>query len=587
MSAERALPWRVITLWQQIDGDVLFTNEPTLLSAAEMANPTPNSGLGQFVDFLAENGFNALGLRYYTDEHRPVLASFARYLKGKGLRLLICHQWTELENGGLEWLPLRSADLRRTSPLLCPFSPDVRRFWQDQMNKDFQDIPDLGGYTFDITTEYFMSNGAPWMCDCAQCSAVSRRDRLIAALRFLGKLLARHDGILLWNNHQDDPWGQQTEIELFSDLTGQVPDNVLIMFSDLYWDQEPGWQRNPMCEYLKPPASGRPPYLVRIQLPGQYRGMHLFPASMVEDWAQTFRDIRQFGLSGVWVQAFINRTEWDHPWNLAHWYAIGRYASDPDTSPQAILNDWAKQTYGGEASGAVVEILQLSYRASIKVFMCEGLMASAKSQMASLLYLDSHLCGPLRETPRVPGHIGANFPLGLYPPNRARQIKANPMTRLLFSSESITPQVKARALAEKDEAIRLIDRMIELWESVSGKVDPVVHETLLARLQGNRVDAEVFKAALDLYFDWKLGALTGARIDQVVADFGGQHGQIVLDPAGPIPTDRRSAEDDITRNLRSFGEELRRDLHQPWVDDYFNANPLSSGVVPEEAEEEM
>ncbi len=382
------------------------------LYAKEMLHPTPDSSLGQLVDFLEKIGFNALGLRYYTDGNRPALASFARYLKSKGMRLLISHQWTELENGGLEWLPLRKTDLNRTSPLLCPFNPDVRQFWHDQVTKDFRDITDLGGYTFDITTEYFMSNGTPWMCHCVQCNAVSRRERLLVALRFLGELLACHDGILLWNNHQDDPWGQQTEIELFSDLMDQLPDNVLIMFSDLYWDQEPGWPRNPMYERLKPPTSGRSPYLVRIQLPGQYRGMHLFPGSMVEDWAQTFRDIRQFGLSGVWVQAFINRTEWDHPWNLAHWYAIGRYASEPDVSPQVIMNDWATQTYGEEAAPAVVEILQLSYPACIKVFMYEGLMASSKSQMAGLLYLDSHLCGPLRATGRVTGHIGMNFPAG-------------------------------------------------------------------------------------------------------------------------------------------------------------------------------
>ncbi len=63
----------------------------------------------------------------------------------------------------------------------------------------------------------------------------------------------------------------------------------------------------------------------------------------------------------------------------------------------------------------------------------------------------------------------------MYSPKRAKQIKANPATRLLFSSEQITSEVKTRALAEKDEAIRLIDRMIEIWESLRGKIEPGVH----------------------------------------------------------------------------------------------------------------
>jgi hypothetical protein len=55
----------------------------------------------------------------------------------------------------------------------------------------------------------------------------------------------------------------------------------------------------------------------------------------------------------------------------------------------------------------------------------------------------------------------------------------------------------------------------------------------------------------------------------------------VPDPSGPPPTGRRSAEDNITRNLRSFAEEIRRELHQPWLDDYFQTNPLTSGCLPD------
>ncbi len=576
------LPWRVMTLWQQIDGDVLFTDEPTVLQSREMLNPTADSELGRFVDFIASIGINALDLRYYTDEQRPALASFAGYLKARGIRLLICRQWTELETGELIWLPLRNRDLKRTSPLLCPFNEQVRRYWQEAVGADFREIPDLGGYSFGITTEYYMSNGAPWMCDCSRCGSLSRRERLIEALRFLGGLLAGHGGLLLWNNHQDDPWGQRVEIELFSDLTGRLPENVVVMFSDLYWDQEPGWPANPMYDHLRVPSSGCAPYVPRIQLPGQYRGMNLFPCSMVEAWARTFREISRLRLSGYWVQAFINRTEWDHPWNMAHWYALDRYASDPETEPGAIMFDWAAQTYGADAAPAVVEILRLSQKASINMFMCQGLMTSGQSQLASLVYLDSHLCGPYREAPRIPGQIGLDFPLDMYPDQRAAEIRALPGTRLLFVREPITPEVKARALAEKDEAIELIDRMIGLWQSVNGTVDAEVHKAMAVRLNGNRVDAMVFRVVLDLYFDWKLGSLSDARIDEVVGGFAGLKGQVVPDPAGLPPTHRRSSEDDLTRNLFSFAEELRLEMHKPWIEQHFKANPLGGGILPEE-----
>ena len=93
------LPWRVMTLWQQIDGDVLFTHEPTVLRSEEMREPTPESRLGEFIELIAGIGINALDLRYYSEAQRPLLIPFARYLRNHGIRLLIGHQWTELETG--------------------------------------------------------------------------------------------------------------------------------------------------------------------------------------------------------------------------------------------------------------------------------------------------------------------------------------------------------------------------------------------------------------------------------------------------------------------------------------------------------
>jgi len=61
MADEQILAWRIMTLWQQIDGDVLFTHEPTVITTADMLNPTAESALGQFIEYIAKIGINALG----------------------------------------------------------------------------------------------------------------------------------------------------------------------------------------------------------------------------------------------------------------------------------------------------------------------------------------------------------------------------------------------------------------------------------------------------------------------------------------------------------------------------------------------
>ena len=574
---DRTLPWRVMTLWQQIDGEAICCEQPSLLVSADMLDPTPSSNLGRFVDYIASLGFNALDLLDHPDEHTATIASFARYLEDRGISLFLSHSWNEFENGGRSWVPVEHADINRTSEKLCPFNQELRRYWRALVAKEFAAFPGLGGYQF-TNTEYHYANGTPWMCDCQKCRPLTRQERFLVAVEFLAGLLAEHDAALLWNDHQDDPWGQRREVEIFSSLTVRLPENVQVMFSETYWDQEPGWPSHPLFDHLEPPDTGRAPYLVRVQLPGQYRGMAQFPCCMVGAWEKTFNEIRRLKLSGFWVQAFLSGPELDHPLNMVNWYALSRYASDPEAAAEQIMSEWASQTYGAEAAPIVVELLRLSYEASVKVFMCEGLMASHFSALASLAYLDSHMCGPYRQAKRVKDHIGLRFPLDMYPPERAAKIKADPRTRLLFGRELITPELKDRAIAEKDEAIHLLDKMIALWESVQGKVDPAVHEHLLRLLKANRIDAIVFRAVLDLYFDYKLGSLSEARIDEVLMSFRGLHGEVVPDPVGPPPTTRRSWEEEVTRNLRSFAEELRRELREPWLEEFLESTPLGPGV---------
>jgi hypothetical protein len=564
-------------MYQGIDGGVFFSDQPSVLRSADMVNTKPESSLGRCVDFIDSCGFNAVGVYQDVDRHRRALAGLAQYLKGRGIRLLVGHAWSEVEAGGHVWR-FRNVGLERTSELFCPFNAQVRRYWQERVERDFAAVPDLGGYWF-IATEYYWVNGAPWMCDCSQCQSLTRQERLLVAIEHLAGLLEPYGARLFWKSHQDDPWGVATECELFSGLTGRLPDNALVHFSDHYWDLEPGWPRHPLYDQIRPTRSGDAPYLVRIQLSGEYRGMHLFPCPMVGYWEGTFDRIRRLGLAGFSAQAFVGANEWDHPLNLVNWYATGRYASDPDATPDAIMAEWAAQVYGSEAAPSVVEMLRLSYAAAPKLFFFEGLWTcNNHSQFAGLLYLDSHMCGPYRQSPAVEGCMGLEFPLDMYPPERAAEIKADPSARLLFNREPITRALKARAMEGKAEAIRLIEDVIALWEGTEGAVDHAVHTNLKARLRANRVDALVFRTGLDLYFDWKLGCLTEARIDEVIESFRGLKGAIVLDPVGQLPKSRRSSEDAPPSNLRSLGEELRRDLRERWVAQYFDAHPLGVGV---------
>lgn len=575
---DKVMPWRIMGMWGQIDGDAIACENPSILVSSEMLNPDPSTPLGRFVDNLVKYGFNAMDLRDHPEEHTQAIVNFSKYLNERGIKLLLGHSWTEFENGGLTWVPVERTNTGRRSIKLCPFNEDLRDYWRKLVAKEAATFPGLAGYKF-VNSENHYANGTPWMCDCPKCQTLSRQDRYLAAVDFLAGLLAEHDAILLWNNHQDDPWGQYREIEVFSGLNDRLPKNAQIAFSETYWDQEPGWPANPFFQTLTAPDSNFGNYMIRFQLPGQYRGMAEFPCCMVDLWEKVFKDARRFKLSGFWCQGFLATPEPDYPLNMVNWYALGRFACDPDATADQILTDWASENYSAQAAPAVVELLRLTYEASAKLFMCEGLMFAHFSAMPSLAYLDSHMCGPYRKAPRVKNHIGVEFPLDkLYPPEMVAKFKADPATRLIFGRELITPQVKARAIAEKDDAVKLVAKMVRLWESVKDKVDPEKHAPILKLLKANLVDAKVFRAATDIYFDYKLGSLTEAKIDEVVASFEGQKGYVVPDPAGPAPTAKRSWEEEVARNLRSFAEELRTEIREPWLEELLTSSPRVPGI---------
>jgi len=64
----------------------------------------------------------------------------------------------------------------------------------------------------------------------------------------------------------------------------------------------------------------------------------------------------------------------------------------------------------------------------------------------------------------------------------------------------------------------------------------------------------------------------------VLLSFEGLKGHVVPDPVGPPPTTRRSWEEEITRNLQSFAEELRGEMRQPWLEESLTTTLLRPGV---------
>ena len=568
------LKWRVIEPWHEPDGISFFGHGTNVFTIKDMLKTEPSSLLGRYVAQVRDWGFNHMAMYGDPGKETEAWSNFASYLKEHGIGMLIRREWCEIENGK-SW-PVSQGDGKpRTSEKLCPYSEATRAYWEDRIDRDFEMIPDLAGYRMNGTEFYFI-NGAPWMCDCEKCKAKTKRERTRDAIRLIADLLAKRGAVLFWETCQDDPWGQRQEAEYFKNMTGEIPENAVILMKYFYWDFHPGWPKHPLYDTITKDEQGRSPYMTSIQEPGEYRGVHEFPWCMVDEWKGTFREMARTGQQGLWVMATVNPDGWDHPLNMVNWYAIEHYMKNPSANPEDLKMDWAQEQFGAEAAPTVVQVLDKVTKAGHDMYFFDTCWTGNHSRFPTLEYLDSHLCGPYRQTKRIKGMMGMEFPLDMYSPERAAEIKARKYSRISFNRFPITSQLKAEAMAQKNEAVELMDEAIDLWESLEGKIDKEPYVKILSGLKGNRDDTKIFSLMMDMYMDWKLGILTEKRIDEILDASRGLKGTIVPDPLDPDPERLTIVE---AATLKTFAEKIHRDLREPWVEAHWKKNTLGAGVV--------
>ena len=249
---------------------------------------------------------------------------------------------------------------------------------------------------------------------------------------------------------------------------------------------------------------------------------------------------------------------------------------NPHADPAAVRLAWACETFGKAAATVVVRVVDKVTEAARGLYEFDALWTANHSRFPTLEYLDSHLCGPYRQTPRMKGMMGMILPLDMYSPGRAAEIRSDPQTRMVFSQYPITPELKAEAMAQKDRAVQLMREAVALWTGLEAEMEHAQHREVLEGLKANLNDTIIFRHMMHLYMDWKLGALTEEQIDRTLNACQGLKGRIVPDPLDPDPKKTTIVE---PASLKTFAEQLRSDLRKPWVEAYWRKNPIGVGVL--------
>ncbi len=242
-----------------------------------------------------------------------------------------------------------------------PLDPKVIAWWQKAVDDLYAQIPDFAGFVVKADSE---GRAGP-----------SQYGRTPAdAANLLARALKPHGGVLLYrafvyNHHLD--WNDlkadraRAAYDIFHPLDGKFDDNVIVQIKHGPIDFQ-------VREPVSPLFAGLPKTneAIELQISQEYTGQQRHLVFLVPMWKTALDfDLRASGRTTP-VQQIVEGKSFDrplggfagvanvgldtdwlaHPMAMANLYGFGRLAWNPDTTSQAIADDWTRLTFGNNAT---------------------------------------------------------------------------------------------------------------------------------------------------------------------------------------------------------------------------------------------
>lgn len=287
------------------------------------------------------------------------VAALASAWRPYGIRVYLSPRFTApMDLGGL-----KTAD---------PLDPAVRAWWADEVDMIYRAIPDFGGFLIKASSE-----GQPGPQQYGRTHA--------DAANMFADLLAPHHGVVMYRafvyaDHHGDIKGERvvSGFKEIKPLDGQFHANVIVQVKDGPFDFQPREPFHPLFG-----AMPRTALMIEFPITKEYMGQAADLAYLGVRYREilqsdTFEhgpgstvakvlegEVDPHGLSGA---AGVANTGSDRNWtgsifNQANWYAYGRFAWDPESSPRAVAEEWTRQTFNGNPRvvSVVTDMLMQSY----------------------------------------------------------------------------------------------------------------------------------------------------------------------------------------------------------------------------------
>jgi len=298
-------------------------------------------------------------------------AAIAAVLRPYGIRVYLSVRWST---------PLELKETATADPL----DPAVAAWWTRKADAIYRAIPDFGGFLVKANSE-----GQPGPQDYGRNHA--------DGANMLARALAPHGGTVMWRAFVYNPPahpGQASDraaqaYDQFKPLDGKFDRNVLVQVKNGPIDFQPREPAHPLFG-----AMPDTPLMMEFQVTKEYLGfathlVYLGPLfqetlrfdTRAGDRAMTVaqvlagaQDGRTGGIAGV-ANIGASRNWTGSTFDQANWYALGRYAWNPDLDARAVAREWAGLTFAPDPRvvDPVVAMMMRSREAAVDYMTPLGL----------------------------------------------------------------------------------------------------------------------------------------------------------------------------------------------------------------------
>jgi alpha-glucuronidase len=510
-------PVRWVNHWDNLDGSIergyggrsIFWENQHV-----RADLTRVSDYGRMLASLGINGCSINNVntdrRVMTPEFLPQIARIADALRPWGVHVVLSVDLGSPKTlGGLD-----SFD---------PLDARVAAWWKAKVDEIYKAVPDLGGFVMKADSEGRAGPSAYGRTHADAANVVARALKRHGGLIFYRGFVYDHH--MDWRNPKNDR--ARAAYDNFKDLDGKFDDNVVIQI-----------KHGPIDFQVREPASSlfgaleKTNRAIELQITQEYFGQARHSVFLVPMWKEALDvDLHAHGVSTP-VKALIggfvgvSNVGLDENWSgnhlsQANLYGFGRLAWDPDLSAQRIVQEWARLTFGNDRN--VVETItgiQLSswrtyenYTGPLGLQTLTDITgdhygvaveASERNGWGQWHNADEKGVGMDRTTATGTGYIGQySAPVAsVYesietcPDDLLLFFHHVPYTHRLRSGKTVIQYIYDSHYEGADR----VAGYVREWKSLKGRIDDRRYSEVLAQLEYQTGQAQVWRDAVTIWF---------------------------------------------------------------------------------------